>query len=59
MLIGSVLTLARQIVQSNAGAGGRWGVSGVRGSGRRNTTRTSVPFVPRELGKRITAVENV
>ena len=62
MLIGSVLTLARQKVQANADAGGKWGFGRGRSGGcggRRNTTRTSAPFVPREPGKRITALENV
>ena len=64
MLIGSVLTLARQKVQANADAGGKCGccegsVRGCCSGGRRNTTRTSAPFVPREPGKRISALENV
>ena len=60
MLIGFVLTLARRKVQANADAGGKMGKEEeLGGSCRRNMARTSAPFVPWDLGRRITALENV
>ena len=59
MLIGFVLTLARRKVQANADAGGEMGKEEEVGSCRRNMARTSAPFVPWDLGRRITALENV